>query len=108
MMDSVMTPKLIAPMSMNREDIAQGLEWMKRTAEFDRDHMVIMLNCSREQYLWTSYEHLRNRCGLAEEVLDKQLQYLCKCRVLLIYVSEDDPHRRVLFARRERVETLKD
>ena len=107
MTDSVMTPPPTAPMKMNREDIAQGLQWMKRPTEFDRDHMAIMLTCSREQYLWTSYDHLRRKCGLPEEVLDEQLQYLCKCGVLFIFVSEEEPQRRVLFALRERVEATK-
>ena len=108
MTDSVMTPPPTVPMKMNKEDIAQGLQWMKRPTEFDRDHMAIMLVCSREKYLWTSYDHLRRKCGLEEEVLDSQLQYLCKLGALLIYVSDDKENRRVLFALRERVERIKD
>ena len=107
MMDSVMTPPSIAPMRMNREDIAKGLQWIKRPSEFDRDHQAIMAVCSREQYLWTSYEHLHRKAGINREVLDDQLQYLCKLGALLIYVSDDKPDRRVLFALRERVDRIK-
>mgnify|MGYP007032447264 FL=1 len=89
-------------MSMNK-DLAQGLQWLKRPSEFDRDHQVIMLACSRDKYLWASYPLLERKCGMSEENLDDQLQYLCKIGVLYIYISDDEP-RRVFFALRERVE----
>ena len=92
-------------MNMSK-DIAQGLQWLKRPSEFDRDHQVILLACSREKYLWSSYTLLERKCGLKEERLDDQLHYLCKIGVLYIYISEDEP-RRVFFALRERVEESK-
>ena len=100
--DSVMT-QWIAPTKMSKE-IAHGLQWLQRQSEFDRDHRAIMLACSREKYLWTSYSTLAKRSGLDSEVLEKELKYLCQCGVLYIYVSEEEDLRRVLFALRERVE----
>ena len=65
----------IAPTKMSKE-IAHGLQWLQRQSEFDRDHRAIMLACSREKYLWTSYSTLAKRSGLDSEVLEKELKYL--------------------------------
>ena len=89
-------------MKMNK-DIARGLQWLRRPSEFDRDHQVVMLACSRAKYLWSSYNLLERKCALSEETLDDQLQYLCKIGILYIYVSDDEA-RRIFFALRERIE----
>lgn len=88
---------------VNMKDLAHGLQWLKRQSEFDRDHQVIMLACSREKYLWTSYSLIEKRAGLGDQDLHDTLHYLCKIGILYIYISEDKP-RRVFFALRERVE----
>ena len=90
-------------MSNSMKDIEQGLQWLKRQSEFDRDHQAIMLACSRERYLWTSYSTIEKRSGLSDQDLHATLHYLCKIGILYIFITEDKP-RKVFFALRERIE----
>ncbi len=85
------------------KDLAHGLHWLQRQSEFDRDHQVIMLACSREKYLWTSYSTIEKRSGLSDKTLHDTLHYLCKIGVLYVYITDDKP-RRVFFALRERMQ----
>ena len=85
------------------KDIEQGLQWLKRQSEFDRDHQAVMLACSRERYLWTGYSTIEKRSGLRDQDLHDTLHYLCRIGILYIFITEDKP-RKVFFALRERIE----
>ena len=76
------------------------LEWMRRTSEFDRDHLAILIKCSHKNRVWITYGELA-KIGINEDTLKNELAYLLSIRVLLYRV---DKSSNSYFALRERIE----
>ena len=78
----------------------RGLEWQNRSAEFDRDHQVILLACSRIRWTWTSLDYILTRLHMENEKIHRALDSLLKCKAI-IHAENDG---RSYFALIERLE----
>ena len=76
------------------------LQWMKRMAEFDRDHLAILMKCSYKNRPWVTYSELA-KIGINENNLKDEIAYLLSIKVLLLRV---DTKSNYYFALRERFE----
>ncbi|MAS82794.1 MAG: hypothetical protein CMF45_08895 [Legionellales bacterium] len=85
---------------MGKTEYEADLEWQRRYAEFERDHLAILLGCSRKRWMWTTWNRLVKTTGLTEENLLQRAKELGECGAVVI---RKDNEGRVLIALRERL-----
>lgn len=86
-------------MESNKTKYFSDLEWQNRHSEFDRDHQVILLACSRKRWTWTSLEYIQTKLHMEPDSIGKAIDDLIKCQAI-IAVRND---RRTYFALVERL-----